>query len=186
MLPMRDESRRPGHADDLEAIPAELDDEALGRSVAGWDLGAYRESVPGAAIGAPAPETVFEIEGGDTVSAAPELARLTLNVATAHLDPAASGRGRRLVYGGHTIGVALSHVTRALPDLVTIVAWRSCDHLAPVYEGDVLHTVVTVTAVAPLAGGAALVDLRVQTAAARGDGIELGAVLDWRPVAVLA
>jgi acyl dehydratase len=186
MLPMRDESRRPGHADDLEAIPAELDDGALARCVAGWDLDAYRELVPGAGAGTPAPETVFKIEAGDTVTAAPELARLTLNVAAAHLDPAAAGRGRRLVYGGHTIGIALSHVTRALPDLVTIVAWRSCDHLAPVYEGDVLHTAVTVTSVAPIAGGATLVDLRVQTAGARGDGTALGAVLDWRPVAVLA
>jgi acyl dehydratase len=186
MLPMRDESRRPGHADDLEAIPAELDDEALARCVAGWDLDAYRELVPGAGATPPAPETAFTIEGGDTVSAAPELARLTLNVAAAHLDPAAAGRGRRLVYGGHTIGIALAHVTRALPDVVMIAAWRSCDHLAPVYEGDVLHSAVTVTTVQPIAGGAALVGLRVQTAAARGDGAGRDAVLDWRPVAVLA
>jgi hypothetical protein len=45
---------------------------------------------------------------------------------------------------------------------------------------------VTVTSVAPIAGGATLVDLRVQTAAARDDGSGLAAVLDWRPVAVLA
>ena len=37
---------------------------------------------------------------------APELARLTLNVAMAHHDAGSTADGRRLVYGGHTIGIA--------------------------------------------------------------------------------
>jgi acyl dehydratase len=112
------------------------------------------------------------------VTGAPELARLSLNVAAAHTDPAA--RGQRLVYGGHTIGIALAQVTRALPNLVTVVAWRACDHPAPVFEGDVLRSAFTVEAVE-----GNLVDLRVETVAQRADG-ERQAVLDWRPIAVMA
>src|SRR5581483_8295704 len=127
MLPMRSEAQRPGHADDLETISAELDPSRLTDCVEGWDLATYRRLVPGDHE-PPAPGTEFVIESGDTVSCAPELVRMTLNVAAAHSDPSSSGRGRRLVYGGHTIGIALSHVTRALPNLVTVAAWRSCEH----------------------------------------------------------
>ncbi len=51
-----------------------------------------------------------------------------------------SAHGRRLVYGGHTIAIAAAHTTRALPDLVTIVAWHGCDHTGPVFDGDILST----------------------------------------------
>jgi acyl dehydratase len=40
MLPMRSEDARPGHADDLDAISAELDESSLTDAVAGWDLNA--------------------------------------------------------------------------------------------------------------------------------------------------
>jgi acyl dehydratase len=120
------------------------------------------------------------------VSCAPELARLSLNIAAAHTDPGASGRGRRLVYGGHTIGIAFAHATRALPNLVTVAGWRSCDHLAPVFEGDVLHSVVSVGVLESLPATGALVDLRVETAAERADGSGREQVLDWRLVGVMA
>ena len=100
------------------------------------------------------------------MTAAPELARLTLNVAMTHTDAGASAHGRRLAYGGHTIAVAAAQATRALPNLVTIVAWRSCDHTGPVFEGDMLSTELTVEAVHPLEAGG-LVDLRAVTAAER-------------------
>ena len=50
-------------------------------------------------------------------------------------------------------------MTRALPGLATIVAWAGCDHLAPVFEGDVLRTELCVEGVEPAAGGG-MVDLR--------------------------
>jgi acyl dehydratase len=178
MLPMRSESARPGHADDLDAISAELPTEQLRDAVAGWDLDRFAELVPGAHADAVRPGDEFVIEGGDTVSTAPELARLSLNIATAHHDPDAGGRGRRLVYGGHTIGLALSHVTRALPNLVTIAGWRSCDHLAPVFEGDVLRSTATIDAVT-CTDGAALIDLHVLSRTEQP-------VLDWKLVAVMA
>jgi acyl dehydratase len=174
---MRPDGRPPGHSDDLNAISAELDQEALAASIVDLDLAAYRELVPGAA---PEVGSRYVTDTGDTVSSAPELVRLSLNIAAAHSDPAAGRRGRRLVYGGHTIGIACAHATRALPDVVTIVAWRSCDHLAPVFEGDVLRSMITVESVA-----SPLVDLRVETSAERADGAGTDAVLDWRLVAVI-
>jgi acyl dehydratase len=180
MLPMRPDAERPGHADDLGAIPAELDPETLIASVADWDLEVYRAAIDGETV-ALQPGARYVTESGDTVSNAPELVRLSLNIAAAHSDPAASGRGRRLVYGGHTIGIACSHATRALPNLVTVVAWRSCDHTAPVFEGDVLRSEITVEAVS-----CPLVELRVETTADRGDGSAAAKVLDWRLTGVIA
>jgi acyl dehydratase len=185
MLPMRDESHRPGHHDDLDAIPSDLSSSELAASVAAWDIDAYRGLVPGADAGPPPAGTTFELEDGDPVTSAPELVRMSLNIAAAHLDHTTSRRDTRLVYGGHTIGLALGHVTRALPNLVTIVGWRGCDHLAPVFEGDLLHTTVAVLAVDRLSTAGTLVDLQVQTGAKRAGGAH-EAVLDWRLVAVAA
>jgi acyl dehydratase len=187
MLPMREEASRPGHADDLDVIAAELDSSHLADCVTGWDLARYRELVPGAHGRELVAGCSYTIESGDSVTGAPELVRLTLNVAAAHSDPASSGRGRRLVYGGHTIGIALSHALRAIPNLVTVVAWRSCDHLAPVFEGDVLRSLVTVESAEPCPEiDGLLVDLRVQTRADRPAGEDAQPVLDWRLVGVMA
>ena len=134
------------------------------------------------------PGTVYDIEVRDTVTGAPELARATLNLAATHTDPGASAYGRRLVYGGHTISIAGAHATRALPDLVTIVAWRSCEHTGPVFEGDVLRTELRVEAVHQRAGYQ-LIDLRAVVhgcpAADAGDPAAAQVpVLDWRFVAL--
>ena len=143
MIPLRDADVATGHADDLDEISPEIDDDALRAAVPDWDYPALRERA-GEATGLE-PGTVHEIEGRDTVTTAPELARLTLNVAMTHRDGGAGAHGRRLVYGGQTISIAAAHATRALPSLATIVAWRSCAHSAPVFEGDVLSTELTVT-----------------------------------------
>lgn len=88
----------------------------------------------------------------DLVSGAPELARLTLNIAATHHDWRVSGR--RLVYGGHTIGLALAQATRLLPNLATVLDWESCDHTAPVHEGDTLYS-----------------ELHIESAQAHADGV---------------
>jgi acyl dehydratase len=187
MLPMRDEDSRPGHAGDLDSISRELSSDALHSSISHWDLEVYRELEPGGHGNSLTVGDRFVIDGGDTVTCAPELARLSLNIAAAHTDPGATGHGRRLVYGGHTIGIALAHANRALPNLVTVAGWRSCDHLAPVFEGDVLRSAVTVEAIEPPGeDGGALVDLRVETLAERAEGGDRDPVLDWHLVAVMA
>ena len=144
-----------------------------------WRLDVFRERVPGPHFAEVEPGAVYEVEGRDTVTAAPELARLTLNVARAHTDAGATTHGKRLVYGGHTIGIAAAQATRALPNLVTILAWRSCDHLGPVFEEDALGTELTVEGVRALRDGG-LVELRARTSADRGE------VLDWRFVGLMA
>jgi acyl dehydratase len=184
MLPLRDPAGRTGHADDLDAVPTELDPAVLHAATAGWRLDAFRTAVPGPHFADVAAGQRWTLEGGDVVSAAPELARLSLNVAMAHHDRRAAGSGRRLVYGGHTIGIATAQATRILPNLVTIVAWHGCDHLAPVFEDDTLHGELEVTAVEPLARGGGLVHLRSRLRARRGE--DSSDVLDWRFVGVMA
>ena len=87
----------------------------------------------------------------DVVSSAPELARLTLNIAATHHDWRVGGQ--RLVYGGHTIGLALAQATRLLPNLVTVLGWESCDHTGPVHEGDTLYSELHVEGAVPLPDG---------------------------------
>ncbi|MEV4732521.1 MaoC family dehydratase [Saccharopolyspora sp. NPDC049426] len=178
MLPLRDPEARTGHADDLDAVGAAASDESLTAVADGWDLEPLRGRGPGSAELTEG--QVIEVGGGDVVSSAPELARLTLNVAKVHHDAAAGG-GRRLVYGGHTIGLALAQATRALTGIATVTGWHSCDHLGPVFEGDTLRSTITVERLEPLRAGR-LAHLRSRVTA---DAPEPREVLDWRFVALM-
>jgi acyl dehydratase len=182
MLPLLDQTAQTGHADDLEQIGREAPPPDFEGLVTGWRLDMFARHAAG-----PRPADLhagqsFEVAGGDVVSSAPELARLTANIAAVHHDTSAAG-GERLVYGGHAIGLALSQAARALPSLVTVTGWHGCDHLAPVREGDTLRSVVTVELVDYLPGGGGLVHLR---SLVRADAPDARDVLDWRYVAVLA
>ena len=121
--------------------------------------------------------------GGDVVTSAPELARLTGNIARVHHDSVAGG-GSRLVYGGHTIGIAFHHVCQALPGILTVAGWHSCDHVAPVHEGDYLTSFVVVESVESHRSGAEAIGLRVSTSRRLPSG-ELEEVLSWRPVVIV-
>jgi acyl dehydratase len=160
MLPLRSDEPT-GHADDLSAVGG-----TVAPVVPDWDLTAFRARVPGEHADAMTVGRVWRVPGGDVVSGAPELARLTANIATTH-----HAGEPRLVYGGHAIGVALAQACRAIPNIVTVVAWESCDHLGPVHEGDTLTSEVEV-----LAADGHLVTLRSVV-----DG-----VLDWRFTVVMA
>jgi acyl dehydratase len=81
------------------------------------------------------------------------------------------------------IGVAAAHVTRALPDLATILAWESGNHLGPAFEGHRLHSQLEITACDPLDDGG-LVRVRVQTTATGADDVAR-AVLDWQLIALM-
>jgi acyl dehydratase len=185
MIPLRDSDAETGHSDSFDDLPETLESSALqAASPAGWRLDLLREHTPAPHHSELEAGSVFVVEGGETVSAAPELARLTLNVAMAHTDPTSSERGQRLVYGGHTISVAAAHATRAIPALATILAWEGCDHLGPVFEGDVLRTELRVTGTTPLEQGGRA-QLRALVSAVR-DGSAPEPVLDWRFVALVA
>jgi acyl dehydratase len=182
MLPLRDPASQTGHADDLNQTGRDIGADDLGAVAEGWQLATLAARTPG-----PHPADLqagqsFEVAGGDVVSAAPELARLTLNIAAVHHDKQAGGNAR-LVYGGHAIGLALSQATRAFPALATVVAWHGCDHLAPVREGDTLRSRISVEQIDHLPGGAGLVHLR---SVVRANGPGERDVLDWRYVALLA
>jgi acyl dehydratase len=185
MLPLRDPDADTGRSDDTTVRVPDWDAEALTASVRGWKLDQMRGAVPGPLFGDLAAGMRWEAEAGVVVSSAPELARLTLNLATVHHDRTATASGHgRLVYGGHAIGLAASRLARACPSLATIAAWHGCDHLGPVHEGDTLYTDLELERLDPLHdGGIAHLRARVRSIGQQGDSRE---VLDWRLAAVLA
>ena len=190
MIGLRDPELQTGHADRFDSIPEELDPTAVRAAVPDdWSFRAAREQMPGPHADELTAGTVYAIEGRDSVTAGPELARLTLNVAKTHTDAGGSAHGSRLVYGGYTIAVAAAQATRALPNLLTIVAWRGCDHTGPVFEGDILSTELTLDAVHPVElsdDACVLLELRAVVHAHRVDADEPAPVLDWRFVGLMS
>ncbi|MBL8579911.1 MAG: hypothetical protein JNK47_22120 [Mesorhizobium sp.] len=177
MLPSRTDIAARSPKGETDPPRANFDVSTLSEGTLNWNLGAYRESVSGSHFDELREGTIYRIASGDVVSSAPELARLTMNLAIIHHDRTVTGK--RLVYGGHTIGIAAAQITKALPSLVTILAWSDCDHLGPVHEGDTLHSTVTIEGRDPLRSGGGLVHLRSQVRATDMDG-KVSDVLDWR------
>ena len=182
MLPLSPGAADTGYADDLSQL-------GVGQPTATdptghWDADAFRARVPGPHFHADLAGSVLR-SSADVVSSAPELARLTLNIAAVHHDSRTAG-GRRLVYGGHTIGLALAQATRMLPNIATVVGWRSCDHLGPVYENDLLCSELEVEAARELPGDrGGVLSLRSRVFAVSDEHDVHGAdqqrpVLDWQ------
>jgi citrate lyase beta subunit/acyl dehydratase len=174
LLPRRSDAPADGN-DDLSLVGSPVDPRSL---VPDWDLSPLRDRPLGALFADLQVGDRIEIEAGETVTSAPELARLSLNLAMAHTDGLAGPHGRRLVYGGHVIGIAAAQVTRALPDVATILSWTSCDHIAPTFEGDRLTTNVEIVSLEQLDDGG-LVTLRARTSVDTDGGVEDRCVLDW-------
>lgn len=162
--------------DDLAAVGAEAAPPAISPA-AHWNGEVFRSRVPGPRFD-PAITGAVLHSTGDVVSNAPELARLTLNIAAAHHDSRVGGR--RLVYGGHTIGLALAQANRLLPNLGTVLGWQSCDHTGPVYEGDTLYSELHVESAEPTDHGGVLGLRSLVYAASDQAGEPDRAVLDWR------
>jgi acyl dehydratase len=172
MLPLSagvDPEREPP-ADDLSVIGT--DSVTITTSTDAWDADEFRRRVPGSHFDEGlAGQTMHS--SADVVSSAPELARLTLNIAATHHDSRVGGS--RLVYGGHTIGLALAQASRLLPNLVTVLGWESCDHTGPVHEGDTLVSELQVEAAERLPHGGGVLRLRSLVSDVTGRS-----VLDWR------
>ena len=183
MIPCRDPGANTGHADSFDVIPDALPDDVLISQLPAWQFGALdykvrRDELP----------WQFQIDARDTVTLAPELVRMTLNLAMTHTDVQRSVYDRRLVYGGHTISIAAAQMSRALPELMTIIAWYHCSHTAPVFEGDILRSEVQVTRLVD-AETCRLADIQVDVYATRDPASDESAeevkVLDWRLAGLL-
>jgi len=176
MLPLSDgaDPDSANHDDDLSTIGADL--AAPPSAAADWNGEVFRERVTGPHFDTGLAGSVLH-SSADVVSSAPELARLTLNIAAVHHDSRTGGR--RLVYGGHTIGLALAQATRLLPNLATVLGWKSCDHTGPVYEGDTLYSDLHVESAEHTDGGGVL-GLRSRVYAVGDNPDEPRQVLDWR------
>ena len=174
MLPCSPGADDTGYNDDLSGIGVGSD--PVTDATRHWDADAFRRRVPGLHFSPDIAGSVLR-STGDVVSSAPELARLTLNIAATHHDSRTNGR--RLVYGGHTIGLALAQASRLLPNLATVLSWQSCDHTGSVYEGDTLYSDLTVETAKPLPGDRGGVLSLRSLVYAVADG-EDRPVLDWR------
>lgn len=184
MIPCRDPAADTGRNDSFDVMPEEIDAAALDAAAPSWNLSPLARFSSGTPrVGVP-----IAVEARDTVTLAPELVRLTLNLAMTHTDAARSVYGRRLVYGGHTIAMAAAQLSRAIPSLVTILGWFKCDHVGPVFEQDVLRSVITLEEMRQTSRGA-IGTVHVETFADRGSEAPTPdtdvKVLDWRLAVLL-
>ena len=178
MVPCRDSDANTGHADDLSVMPEVISKEDVFASIPDWNYSV----LPVETINF-YPGEVIDVEARDTVTMAPELVRMSLNMAMTHTDVSRSVYDKRLVYGGHTISMAASQLARILPSLAMIVCWYKCDHVAPVFEEDILSSRIHVREVHDVAGGRLMklaIDVfaeRVDTSGGTQSNIR---VLDWQ------
>lgn len=174
MLPLSSNAVDTGYDDDMNGIGSA--GASTSTATAEWDDDAFRTRVPGPRFDEALAGRTWR-STADVVSGAPELARITLNIAAVHHDSRMSGT--RLVYGGHTIGLALAQVSRTLPNIVTVLGWTSCDHTGPVHEGDTLYSDISVESARPRADGrGGVLSLRSVVYAVSQE--QDRRVLDWR------
>ena len=189
MIPCEDPAADTGRNDSFDGMPETISDMDLVSHIPEWDYDHFRDALTGKHFADYQPGDVFAVESRDTVTLAPELVRMTLNMAMAHTDASRSVYGKRLVYGGHTISMAAAQISHALPNLITILAWFKCDHVAPVFEFDILNSIVHVEDLLS-ADSFGLAKIHVEVFATRGpEAPESGdnvKVLDWHLAALLA
>jgi len=187
MIPCRDPDAKTGHDDDFGIMPAEITDEQLLAHVPDWHFAAYRARYPSASEPLMVGQTL-RVEAADTVTCAPELVRMTLNLAMTHTDATRSVYGKRLVYGGHTISIASKQLAMGLPHILQILAWYRCDHVGPVFEGDILSSQITIKDTHKVQD-ATVAKLSVEVFAKRGpeapSDLPDAKVLDWSLAALL-
>jgi acyl dehydratase len=165
-------------------MPESIAPESLLGLMPDWNYSAFRDRVKGEHFADLTVGGQSTVAARDTITLAPELVRMTLNMAMTHTDAGRSVYGQRLVYGGHTIAMAAAQITRVMPAMMSILGWFKCDHLAPVFEQDIIESRVTIEGLLPGAdaqGGVAL--LHVEAFACRQEPVK---VLDWHLAALFA
>ena len=116
------------------------------------------------------------IEEADHVQAT----RLYHNSAQVHFDARAMAEsrfGKRLVYGGHVISVAMALSRNGLAASLKMAAWNGGAHVAPTFAGDTLRAFTEVVERAELPGRTEVGALRLRLSAVKNVGAaELAAV----------
>lgn len=118
-----------------------------------WD-----DYIPGERINHP---DAMTIEESDHVQAT----RLYHNTAQVHFDAfgqVQSRWGKRLVYGGHVISVAMALSQNGLGGALRIAAWNGGAHVAPTFAGDTIRAFSEVVEGAELAGRKDVGALRIR------------------------
>jgi 2-methylfumaryl-CoA hydratase len=106
------------------------------------------------------------IEEADHVQAT----RLYHNTAQVHFDARAmadSRFGRRIVYGGHVISVAMALAYNGLQTQLKLAAWNAGAHVAPTFAGDTLRAFTEVVERAELRGRSDVGALRLRLSAVK-------------------
>lgn len=116
------------------------------------------------------------IEEADHVQAT----RLYHNTAQVHFDAhaaKASKFGRRVVYGGHVISVAMGLARNGLNTALRIAAWNGGAHVAPTFAGDTLRAFTQVIECAEVPGRKDVGAVRLRLSAVKNvEASELGQV----------
>ena len=106
------------------------------------------------------------VEEADHVQAT----RLYHNTAQVHFDQLAMANsrfGRRLVYGGHVISVAVALSQNGLGTALKIAAWNGGAHVAPTFAGDTLRAFTEVVERAEVPGRRDVGALRLRLSAVK-------------------
>lgn len=106
------------------------------------------------------------IEEADHVQAT----RLYHNTAQVHFDArgmADSRFGRRVVYGGHVISVAMALAYNGLQTMLRLAAWNGGAHVAPTFAGDTLRAFTEVVERAEIPGRPDVGALRLRLSAVK-------------------
>jgi 2-methylfumaryl-CoA hydratase len=104
-----------------------------------------------------------------------QVTRLYHNTAQVHFDArgmAESRFGRRIVYGGHVISVAMALARNGLATALATAAWNGGAHVAPTFAGDTVRAFTEVVERAELAGRRDLGALRLRLSAVKNVSLE--------------
>jgi len=99
-----------------------------------------------------------------------QVTRLYHNTAQVHFDArgmAESRFGRRLVYGGHVVSVAMALARNGLQTALGSAAWNGGAHVAPTFAGDTLRAFTEVVERAEIAGRGDVGALRLRLSAVK-------------------
>ncbi len=154
MISCLDPEANTGMDDDFAWMPSELNYEEIIKSIPfSWNIDLLAEQN----LNLPSPTVNVDssviVQAGDSITCAPELVRMTGNIAITHTDASQSYLKKRLVYGGHTISLVYAQFVRAFPNIITLIGWQKCDHTAPVLEEDIINSEFQIMKIKPVEKG---------------------------------